>query len=411
MKRISRRTLLGTAAACALSAPAVRAQKADMGVALVIGNSKYRREATLPNVRRDAMEIARRFRGMGLATDLVEDADHDAMLRAIEKLGAAARGANLAAFYFAGHGAHLDNRTYFVPADADLGDPAVLRSLVDTNRVRGGLAPAQHRLLAFDCGRNHPADGWQQKEASDRAGWREDVPEFPLPNSLVLFSTAPGRIALDGPPGGNSPFAVSLMRQLDAPSIDLQTLASALRRDLLVTTEGRQLLFDRNSYKQSFVIRGSGLAPAAGPAGWAGDPSRLVELPNAYAFARQNGLPLPEGLVAHRDSASGKDARMIGSYRTVDPRGNVMLLVVLSAGEQPGAEVVGAGRANPANRSGWRFMRGTSTGSSLDIQPTSQSGTLHMSWNDANSGRVILLGARGFGGKASHNAPFTRLDG
>ena len=78
---------------------------------------------------------------------------------------------------------------------------------------------------------------------------------------------------------------------------------------------------------------------------------------------------------------------------------------------KPGAEVVGAGRANPANRSGWRFMRGTSTGSSLDIQPTSQSGTLHMSWNDANSGRVILLGARGFGGKASHNAPFTRLDG
>ena len=34
-----------------------------MGVALVIGNSKYRKETTLPNVRRDAMEIARRSRG------------------------------------------------------------------------------------------------------------------------------------------------------------------------------------------------------------------------------------------------------------------------------------------------------------------------------------------------------------
>ena len=61
MKRISRRTLLGTAAACALSAPAVRAQKADMGVALVIGNSKYQWEAQLPNVKRDAPDIAKRF--------------------------------------------------------------------------------------------------------------------------------------------------------------------------------------------------------------------------------------------------------------------------------------------------------------------------------------------------------------
>ena len=62
MKRISRRTLLGTAAACALSAPAVRAQKADMGVALVIGNSRYLKEAALPNPKRDTTDVAARFR-------------------------------------------------------------------------------------------------------------------------------------------------------------------------------------------------------------------------------------------------------------------------------------------------------------------------------------------------------------
>ena len=410
MRSIVRRSLLAGAGASFLAAPAVRAQ-GQAGVALVIGNSKYRREATLPNVRRDAMDVARRLRGMGLETDLVQDADHDTMRRAIGKLGAAARGADLVAFYFAGHGVHWDNRTYLVPVGADLGDPSVVKGLVATDLVRDSVGRARHRLLVFDNGRSSPADGWRQKEASDRAGWREDIPEFPLPDSLVLFSTAPGRVALDGVPGGNSPFAASFMRQLDAPSIDLQSLATRLRRDLLVATEGQQLLFDRNTYRQPFTIKGSGMASAAGPLGRAGDPSRLVELPNAYAFARQNGLPLPEGLVALRDSASGNDARMIGSYRTVDPRGNAMLLIVLSVGEQPVAEIVGAGRANPANRSGWRFMRGTSTGSSLDIQPTSRSGTLHMSWSDANSGRVILLGARGFGGKASHNVPFTRLDG
>ena len=113
-------------------APVAHAQKR---VALVIGNSKYQWEASLPNVRRDAMEIARRFRGMGLATDLVEDADHDAMLRAIEKLGAAARGANLAAFYFAGHGANWGRDTYIVPVDTNLGDPSVVQTLVPVPSV------------------------------------------------------------------------------------------------------------------------------------------------------------------------------------------------------------------------------------------------------------------------------------
>ena len=33
-------------------------------------------------------------------------------------------------------------------------------------------------------------------------------------NSLMLFSTAPGHAALDGPAGQNSPFAAALLRQL-----------------------------------------------------------------------------------------------------------------------------------------------------------------------------------------------------
>ena len=66
-----------------LTAPAVRAQGQNAGVALVIGNSKYQWEAQLPNVRRDAPDIAKVFQAMGLKTELVQDAGHAAMRQAL----------------------------------------------------------------------------------------------------------------------------------------------------------------------------------------------------------------------------------------------------------------------------------------------------------------------------------------
>ena len=81
-----------------------RSAQASNGVALVIGNSKYQWEAALPNVRRDAPDIAKSFQALGLKTELIQDVGRDGLLAALAKFKSAASGANLAAFYFAGHG-------------------------------------------------------------------------------------------------------------------------------------------------------------------------------------------------------------------------------------------------------------------------------------------------------------------
>lgn len=67
---IGRRTLLAGTASLLASPAIVRAQGTN-GVALVIGNSKYLWEASLPNVRRDAPDIAKRFEQLGLKTELL----------------------------------------------------------------------------------------------------------------------------------------------------------------------------------------------------------------------------------------------------------------------------------------------------------------------------------------------------
>src|SRR5471032_49347 len=90
---IGRRTLLAGAGGLLASPAIVRAQGQAAGVALVIGNSKYKWEASLPNVKRDAPDIAKRFQALGLRTELLQDQSREAMLRAIEKFEDASRGA------------------------------------------------------------------------------------------------------------------------------------------------------------------------------------------------------------------------------------------------------------------------------------------------------------------------------
>jgi hypothetical protein len=412
LNAIGRRSLLA-GAGLSLAAPAVHAQ-AGAGVALVIGNSKYQWEAQLPNVKRDVPDIAKRFQAMGLKTELVQDAGRQAMQAAIEKWGAASKGAGTAAFYFAGHGANWGRQTFLVPADADLSNPSVAESLTPTNAVATAAAGAASRLVILDACRNNPADGWRQVQAQRGAVVNENrTGGAAPPNTLVMFSTAPGRVALDGPAGQNSPFAAALMRQLDAPTVDLRALPGILRRDLLIATEGRQVLFDRSTLQDSVTMKGARLADAANKSSWAGDPSRIVDLPNAYAYARENKFPIPEGLIAHRPPGASRDARMIGSFKYVSKYkiGNTpALAIVMSIEEGSTAEIILAGISEIGPF--WRFVTARLNGGQLEFVPRDNAGKQIWAWSDANSGSVSVF-SESVGGQDNrpHSAKFTRLDG
>ena len=82
---IGRRMLLAGGAGTLLAAPAIANAQGGGGVALVIGNSKYQWEASLPNVKRDAPDVAGRLQEFGLKVDLVQDAGRDAMRQAVKE--------------------------------------------------------------------------------------------------------------------------------------------------------------------------------------------------------------------------------------------------------------------------------------------------------------------------------------
>jgi hypothetical protein len=416
-------------AAGLLAAPAV-VRAAGAGVALVIGNSKYQWEAQLPNVRRDAPDVAKHFRALGLQTELVQDAGRAQMDQAIQKFGAASQGANFSAFYFAGHGATWERIQYLVPVDSDLSNPETVKTLIPGQTIGSSMKGAANRLVVFDNCRNNPADGWRQLEAARGAFINPEMLRNRIeraPNTLVLFSTAPGRVALDGPPGQNSPFCAAFLRQLNDASVDLQSLPSRLRRDILIATEGRQVMWDRNAYAAPFSINGSprpGSAPD-GRSGWGGDPSRIIELPKAYVFAHEHELPVPSGLIAHRPAGNALGAQMTGSFQYLSrtPLGSdPALLLVMSVDPSGTAEIITANKGIHNPKTGkmeggsiWRFTTANVSGNRLEFVPRDQAARMTFSWSDANSGSFSSLQENATGGgnnkTVGGSTKFTRLDG
>ncbi|HZP98354.1 MAG TPA: caspase family protein [Reyranella sp.] len=418
-KIVGRRHLLAAAGAT-LALPAFHVRAATGGAALVIGNSRYQWEASLPNVKRDAPDMAKHFQALGLKTELVMDAGRDAMRRSIDTFKSTLRGAEFGALYFAGHGAQWVKDSYVVPIDADLSTPNAVDQLIAISDINHGMGGAKHRLMVFDNCRNNPADGWRQLETERAAIIHPDVQlqNAPPPNTLVLFSTAPGRVALDGPAGENSPFCAALMRQLEAPTVDFQAMPPRLRRDLLIATEGRQVMWDRSSYNAPYQIKGAtGLSTSSRGSSW-GDMSRVVELTNAYAYAQQHDLPLPPGLIAHHPSVHSPDHQKVGAYQFVGrtPAGRVnSLLIVMSVESGKTAECIYASKSEKGTF--WRFVTASVDGAKLIYQPRDIGARFTFLWSDANSGTLTEMKETAgraptrYGGAGGYSAKFTRLDG
>ena len=108
----------------ALSAAALlfsaNAAFADKRVAFVVGNGAYKNVAQLPNPAIDAKSIAKVLRNVGF--DVVEGANlsRDKMTEKLLDFGKKAQGADVAVFFYAGHGIAISCTNYLLPVDADI---------------------------------------------------------------------------------------------------------------------------------------------------------------------------------------------------------------------------------------------------------------------------------------------------
>jgi tetratricopeptide (TPR) repeat protein len=231
------------AIAVATSPSSVKDAAAERRVALVIGNSNYLTFPKILNPRNDAEDVAKELRDLGfevlLGTDLKRADMEDMLIRFAKN----AREADTALVFYAGHGLQHQGIDYLAPVDARVDDETDLRKLINLQDVIGDLQNAAHvRILIVDACRDNEV---MQQVASKLPATRSAAFTRGLAavsgadGTIIAFATQPNRVAADGL-GRNSPFTQALLKNLPTPGLELRTLMTRVRAEVVAATGGAQ---------------------------------------------------------------------------------------------------------------------------------------------------------------------------
>ncbi|MEO6014004.1 MAG: caspase family protein [Devosia sp.] len=260
--------LAALAAALMLSVPAWAADELK-GVALVIGESKYETLSALANPSQDARAIDNLLGDLGFEVDRVLNADADELREAIDDFIESAKDADVALVYYSGHGVEVGGENYLVPTDTDFASPQKAgEALVGVGPMLDELAKvAPITIVLLDACRSDPFPAGtviqlpgetalvpvvEQGLAAVRGPTPLAKPDVD-PDSLgavIGFAAEPGRPALDGGPGENSPYAAALLKHLSAGGFSFGDVMTMVSEEVYLKTKAQQLPWTNSSLRR-----------------------------------------------------------------------------------------------------------------------------------------------------------------
>jgi len=248
----------------AILAPAQAQSTPDGGVrvALVIGNSAYRSIERLANPANDAVSIAARLEALGF--ELVGDGpqmdlDKEGFERVLATFRKEVNRADVALFFYAGHGVQVAGVNWLVPVSAAPRVEAdVAQQMINANDILALMKAARAKLnvVILDACRDDPfpaastaapaatpaakpptAKPTKAKPATRGSGGlgRMDAPD----NTLIAYATQPGNVALDGS-GGNSPYSKALAEAIGLPGLEIRRVFNEVGVRVRRVTNGQQ---------------------------------------------------------------------------------------------------------------------------------------------------------------------------
>src|SRR5689334_20115948 len=144
------------------AATAAHAEQAERRVALVIGDADYQHFGRLANPGNDAKLIADSLAKSGFTLvggGAQLDLDKAGFDRLVQEFGKQIQGADVALFYYAGHGMQVENTNWLVPVDANPTRQQDLDfQMINAELVLKQMNGANTRLniLILDACRNNP---------------------------------------------------------------------------------------------------------------------------------------------------------------------------------------------------------------------------------------------------------------
>ena len=217
--------------------------RAENRVALVIGNSNYEKLPKLTNPANDAKLVANTL--AGLKFNLVGggaqlDLDKVGFEKAVRAFGQALDSADVALFYYAGHGVEVAGTNYLIPVSANPTREAdVDFELVSANLVLKQMGSAKTKLdiVVLDACRNNPLAG---RSIRSGGGGLAALKAPDNKATLISYSTQPGNVADDGL-DGNSPYTKAFASTVQKPGLDVFNAFNQVGLRVKISSNGSQI--------------------------------------------------------------------------------------------------------------------------------------------------------------------------
>ncbi len=211
-------------------------------IALVIGNGDYKDSVHfkhLINPTNDAEDISKTLRGFGFDVLTGKNLTRHAMKDTISAFGQQARGAEVALFYYAGHGIQNKNQNYLMPVNAQIHDLSDLEDEginVNYPLEKIDFAGSQVKIIILDACRSNPFDGqFRGGESGDGLAKITKVPK----GTVIVYATDPGNAAQDGK-GHNGLFTAGLLNALRDKDLSLDGVLTNASKYVVRESLGKQ---------------------------------------------------------------------------------------------------------------------------------------------------------------------------
>jgi hypothetical protein len=188
--------------------------------------------------------------------------------------GKKAQGADVALFFYAGHGIAIGGTNYLLPVDADIKSEMDVKLGAAINidlTLDQTMSDAKVKLVFLDACRDNPfAAKIKSNSATRSVSVQTGLAEMKSgEGTLIAFATGPGQTALDGKEGANSPFTRALLANVTQPGVEIQQAMTKVRAQVNEETNKGQLPWGHTNLIGTVYLNGApapaapGSAPAA----------------------------------------------------------------------------------------------------------------------------------------------------
>ncbi len=293
---------------------------AENRVALVIGNADYLGQPRLPNPAHDADDMTQALQNLGFKViegTNVDKAGFDAKLHEFSR---STSGADVAMFFYSGHGMQINGVNYLVPVDAPVTKEDLEFQTVTLDFVQKLLERAKTKIIVLDACRNNPFAAQLGENLGTRAVNANSglaMATAPDLGYFIVYATQPGHVASDGA-GRNSPFTASLKTHIDSAGLSISDLMIVVRNDVVQATGGQQIPWDHSALATRFYFRDGTAAPAVAVAEASRKSSEAAE---AWGWVRDTSNPeaLQQFITVYGDSPLAGQAKFkLASLKKTD---------------------------------------------------------------------------------------------